>query len=285
MRHRALKTDIVLLCVTTVAIFLFGYMAITLASNTKSLQKASHKAANKAKPSSIREWSREIVELRSQIEILSSELQAQRTQYLQELQTLSAQRRQLILSRDGERMRLYSIQGQLRNLQAKLDSQRDQRDNLRSAIVSGVDSLVEAIEQGLPFRIKQRTDAPKQLKERLLAKQIEPEVAATRLWRLLEDELRLTALVERSEISLSLEPNTTPRLVQVVRLGMLTIFTSLPHNQYGRFVQIAPRKWQHIIVQDRAHIAQIRLLFQSLDKQIREGFYLLPLQPAIRPIP
>lgn len=229
-----------------------------------------------------RKWrkrARRLVKLRVAVDQLMSQLKLERTQHLMQLRGLEARRGQLKLLVDQEQLRLRRLREQILRLQQKLKSRKQAQSAIHAALNDALKKVRQGIENSLPFRRKERMALLDKIEARLKASRIDAEQGVSMLWRVLEDELRLTALVERAEIPLVLKKGQPARLVKVVRVGMIALFVLDRKNgaRYGRMVRTPSGSWVYRLVTDEQDDAEIDKLFSNLSRQIREGRYTLPL--------
>jgi len=205
----------------------------------------------------VKALSKILVGLRSEVDDLDSQLRSERTQNLVELRTLERRREELALLRDGEAVKQATLKQQLDRRRARQTAEQDVRTTLTQAVERGIDGLVAALQRSLPYRREERLAELATLRLRLRAGRVDPTSAAVKLWRLSEDELRLSMTVELAEV---------PLLIEGKR----------------RLVRGAGGDWRHLLVTDRREREQIAALFRALERQVREGAYRLPLPPLSR---
>jgi hypothetical protein len=234
----------------------------------------------RADDKSLKRLSKTLVELRSTVDDLNSQLRVERTQNLLELRELQRRKEELALLKDAEAVKQATLKQQLQRRQEKQAKEQDTRSLLARAVEIGRKQLAKAVERSLPYRLKERLAAISELGLRMGAGRIDPAAAAVKLWRLVEDELRLAMTVERAEVPLVIDGKS--RLVRVVRLGTVTLYTSLGPEEYGRFVRRQDGTWHHVVLEEPQHCDQIAALFRALERQVREGFYRLPLPDLIQ---
>ena len=131
---------------------------------------------------------------------------------------------------------------------------------------------------GLPFKQQERisdlTAISKQLDDGLIS----PEAAASRLWSIIDDELRLSR--ESGLYRQVIELNGEEVLAEVVRLGMVALFFRTAEGTLGHAVRDGNR-WTYVAYDastdgDRRARAQVETLFELFQKQVRTGFYKIP---------
>jgi outer membrane murein-binding lipoprotein Lpp len=216
-----------------------------------------------------------LVKLRSEVSALSAQLARLRAGEQAEQRALQARKKELALLLDAERLRIKGLEARLAKVKAKKTSGADKRAALSEAVLSGAASLRAAVKRSLPYRRKQRLAALDKLTGKLKAGRVDGETAALALWRLTEDEIRLTMLIEGGERAVRIAG--AERLVPVVRLGMLTLYTDLGKGRYGRLLRGSDGRWRHERVTGKRARKQLRALLHALHRQVREGAYSLPI--------
>jgi hypothetical protein len=231
---------------------------------------------------SIKKRARELVSWRSKVDALDAQLRAERVNALSNLKALSARERELTLLLDAEKVRIKALEGRLAKAKTQKQKQSALSGTLRAALERSIALLKKTVQKSLPYRLQERLAAIDELSRRLGSGRLDAESVAMKLWRLLEDEIRLTMLVEGGEVAVRLgDRKQQERLVHVVRIGMLTLFTHTQEGVFGRLIRDASGHWKHLPVVGKAELASVKALFRALHKQVREGAFVLPLAPAV----
>ena len=236
-------------------------------------------APARADETGLKQLSKTLVRLRSEVDDLDSQLRAERTQNLLELRELQRRKEELALLKDAAAVKQATLEQRLRSRQEKQAQEQDSRSHLSRAVKRASAVLARAVERSLPYRRKERLAAINELGLSMGAGRTDPASAAVKLWRLVEDELRLAMTVERAEIPLEIEGKR--RLVSVVRLGTVTLYTTLGPGEYGRLERRPDGAWHHIRIADPQQRDQIAALFRALARQVQEGLYRLPLPDLV----
>jgi len=224
-----------------------------------------------------RNLSRKLVKLRASVDQLTAQIRLERTQHLLALKGLENRRSQLQLLVDQEQLRLQRLRTQRKQLLEKLNARKQNRKGIRQALQHALDSVKKGILNSLPYRRKERMALLTRIEVRLKAGRIDAEQGVAALWRLLEDELRLTSVIERAEVPLVLKKGQLPRLVKIVRVGMIALFVREGKGRFGRMVRDSKGQWRYLLVQKSEDNKQIERLFRNVERQLREGLYRLPL--------
>ena len=129
----------------------------------------------------------------------------------------------------------------------------------------------------LPFHREERLAAVDEINAGLEGPRPDPVIAISRLWQLVEDELKLTAEsgLHRQVIELQGER----LLVEVARLGMAVLYFK---TEDGRVGWAVPRSDDYVfeVLNQSDQVEAVLVLFDALRKQIRKGYFELPLPDA-----
>ena len=229
---------------------------------------------------SLEQKAEELAQLRSDLDLLEADLRAERTRGESSLRTLETRRSSLSMQLDAERVRIESARKKLEGLKSTLEARKDQSKVFLPVVEHAAEKLRAVVRAGLPFHREERLSAIDEIATKARTGRLDPETACSRLWQLVEDEIRLTGEVARTKVPLALDGPDAPRqLVDVVRVGMVTMYV---RHEPGRFSRLVRRDgdWQPVAVKDVGAIDQLEALFDAVGKQVVQGDYVLPLPPA-----
>ena len=120
----------------------------------------------------------------------------------------------------------------------------------------------------------ERIKAINDLENNIANQLIDPNKAVNQAWSLIEDEIRLskengiyqqTILLDRENV-----------LVDIAKLGTVFLFFQTRDNRGGIARRSADGDWKFETVDNTDDIERIKNLFDSLKKQIRQGYFELP---------
>ena len=94
-----------------------------------------------------------------------------------------------------------------------------------------------------------------------------------RLWAFIEDEIRISR--ENAIYSQSVVIDGNNVLVDIAKLGSVMMFFRTRDMEYGRAVY-SPGGWRYELLESSSDQEQVARLFDSLRKQIRQGYFELP---------
>ncbi|MFZ9886842.1 MAG: DUF3450 family protein [Myxococcota bacterium] len=237
---------------------IFTSAAATAASDAKSLAE-------------------ELVTLRSEVEALSDELESRRAEEKQRV-TSSAQRKaELEADARREELRIRRVDAALEEQRAASAKASDEEKELAPAVGAALGELEAHIRTGLPFQVEERLAAVATIKTGLTAGELTPAKAALRLWALHQDEARLTKENGLYRQTIALDGQKV--LAEVARVGMVFLFFRTPDGGYGR-AERSGEGWVYRRFNDENDTLQTAALFDAFKKQIRTGWFELPVSLA-----
>ena len=102
-----------------------------------------------------------------------------------------------------------------------------------------------------------------------------PQRAAAQTWQFVEDELRLT---RESAMDRQVVPfEGSEHLAEVARIGMIAMYFRTGEGQVGRAV-LRDGQWAFEAFASAADIERVDNVFDALTKQIRQGWFELPVE-------
>jgi hypothetical protein len=135
------------------------------------------------------------------------------------------------------------------------------------------------VHSGFPFKVGERLVELDNLEAQLTNGAITAQRAVNRLWAFIEDEFRISR--ENAIYSQSIDLQGENVLVDVAKLGTVMMYFRTRDLDYGRAVKTGTG-WRFELLESAADQELVSRLFDSLRKQIRQGYFSLPnaLPPA-----
>jgi hypothetical protein len=215
-----------------------------------------------------------LVSLRGQVDELQSELDIKREEHKNKMVYLTAQLADLEANRDRETLRISQLQKNLDEMREEIAMGGVNSDVLLPSALTQIGLLREQIDAGLPFKVSERKAELDDLQIQLESGSINAQRGINRLWAFVEDEIRLSR--ENAIYSQSISINGENMLVDVAKLGSVMMFFRTRNLEYGRAVY-ADAGWRFEMLDRGTEQEQVALLFDSLRKQIRQGYFELPV--------
>lgn len=224
---------------------------------------------------SVTNLTEEMIELRSEVEALHSELDDEKDTLKSKMKSLAMQKSELEANIRREETRIKQLKDGIKKQRELIAENSSGSQKLIPVIVSAVDALTKEVEASLPFKKQDRLNALNEIKNGVQTSLITPERAANKLWAFYEDEIRLTKEngIFRQTIALDGEE----RLVDVARIGMVAMYFKTSDDGYG-YVRHQNSGWVYAVTEEGAERDQIAMLFDAFKKQIRTGFFTIPNQ-------
>ncbi len=214
-----------------------------------------------------------ISEKRAELEELSDELDLSKTEFNEQLRSLSTQTADVEALINREELRLAQVEDDIAEVQREIE--RAQSGSLDvSPVVDELTGRVRSyIEAGIPFQRSQRLETVATI-ERLRADgSLGDQTALTRLWNVVDSEFRLVgdSGLYRQTISLQGEE----KLAEVARLGMVLLYFRTLDGQVGTAIPVNG-SYRYETVADPDSRRQIEELFDALQRNLRQGFFTVP---------
>lgn len=219
----------------------------------------------------------ELAQLRSEVETLSHDLSSKQTELQNDLKSYARQKAELEAEIQREKIRLQKIQTAVVDKRQLIENQNEQDQKLRPSVDKALAEIRGHIETSLPFRKGERLAELEKVEEQYKSGLLTPDRALARLWAFMEDEFRLTS--ESGVFRQTVTVDGKDHLADVVRLGMVALYYKAGDGQYG-FVTQENGNWQYKSLEGPKNAELIENLFESFKKQIRVGYFEVPLALA-----
>ena len=221
----------------------------------------------------LEKFAKDLVQKRTTVDTLSTELEIKKSELQSLKQQTSAQKTDLMRLVKSEETRLSKIQQDIGKLEVELKRQDVPGRQIVQMIMTSLDRLAESIQVGLPFKKDLRLIEVKTIKEMLVNKQLVPEKALSKLWSMLESEFRLTR--ENGLYRQNIEMGGTVHLADIVKIGMKMMFFKISETQTG-VLKKKGTSYEYVLATKKEDIAKLHILFDNFQKKIRTGFFEIP---------
>lgn len=218
-----------------------------------------------------------LIRLRGEVEQLNSELELLREEQRVMLAGLNQQKAELSNSAERQGLAAREAREKLVAKQAEIEAAGASGDNLRPALLSAIEALKTHIQSGLPFKIEERLGELDRFRGELENGSVPAQRGVNRLWAYFEDEFRLSR--DNSLHTQTIQLGDERVLADVAKLGSMALYFRTRDGRLGQ-AQRQGSGWVFVELTDESQQAQVRNLFDSLGKQIRQGWFELPLAAA-----
>lgn len=216
----------------------------------------------------------ELVQLRAQVEQLSSELDLAREEARTTLAGLTAQKIELQAQLDRQALSTREQEQKLVQVREKVAEAGTQGAELKPVLLEALDAIDGHVRTTLPFKQDERLAALDALRTRIATDAVPPHRAANQVWAFVEDELRLTR--ENGLFSQTIELDGERVLADVAKVGNVLLYFRTNDGRVGQLARTGSG-WQYRIAADGDDQQRIAALFDAYRKQIRQGWFELPL--------
>lgn len=219
-----------------------------------------------------------LIRLRGEVEQLNGELELLREEQRTTLAALNAQRAELSGSAERQQLAAREARQKLETQQAASTEAGVAGDALKPLLLEASAALATQVRSGLPFKVEERLGELEQFRTQLENGSLPPQRAVNRLWAFYEDEFRLTR--ENGLHAQTIALGNERVLADVAKLGVMALYFQTKDGRVGQAQWQKAGEWRFVATEDEARKAQIAALFDSLRKQIRQGYFELPLAMA-----
>jgi len=230
-------------------------------------------AQNPTDDQSMENLAQELVRLRGEVESLNTELNSLADQHRAEMNALAAQKGDLEATARREDLRIRQLEQDLADNRERAAQAGLAGESLVPVAEGVIASLQTSIQNGLPFKVEERLDALGQIRTQLETGAQAPPRIINRLWSFYEDELRLTR--ENGLYSQIIPLGGERVLADVAKLGTVALYFQTRDGRMGHALRRGD-SWRFELIESGEARNQIMTLFDSLQKQIRSGYFELP---------
>ncbi|MGQ0800517.1 MAG: DUF3450 family protein [Pseudomarimonas sp.] len=215
-----------------------------------------------------------LIALRGEVEQLNNDLGLLREEQRSVLAGLNAQRAELAASVDRQGLLVREAQTKLADAEARAMEAGASGDALTPLLMDSISALSTQISAGLPFKVEERLAELEGFRSQLQNGTLSASRGVNRLWAFFEDEFRLTR--ENSMHSQTIALGSERVLADVAKLGSMALYFRTQDGRLGQ-AQRAASGWSFVEATDKDTKLRIAAVFDALGKQIRSGYFELPL--------
>lgn len=214
-----------------------------------------------------------LIQMRGQVDQLQSELNLSREEHKNRMTYLTAQLTETEAGRDREALRVRQLEQDLEQMKEEVAAAGATSETLTPIMLRYLAELRSQVRRGFPFKVGERLAELDEIESQLNSGVITAHRAFNRLWAFVEDELRITR--ENAIYTQSINLNGENVLVDIAKLGNAMMYFRTRDLRYGRAVE-TDQGWRFELLGSAADQERVARLFDSLRKQIRQGYFELP---------
>lgn len=214
-----------------------------------------------------------LIKLRAEVEQLNTDVELTRQESKTQLQALGAQRAELQAAVGRAELNVAKLRADLAKQQEAASSAGVAGDALKPIVLAAFDALRKHIETGIPFKTAERLAELDEIRRQVEAGTLAAPRAANRLWAFYEDEFRITR--ENGIYSQTIALDGEEVLADVAKVGSMLLFFRLSDGRVGA-ARRAGSGWTFQVLEGDEDRKRVLAYFDSLSKQIRQGWFELP---------
>jgi len=220
------------------------------------------------------ELSQGLIRLRAEVEALNGELTLLRDEQRTTLGTLNAQKAELQANLERQQLAARELREKLATV---AETQADAglvADNLKPLLAQATSELRQFVADGLPFKRDERLGEIDAFRTQVDSGALPVPRAINRLWAFYEDEFRITR--ENGVHSQTIALGDERVLAEVAKIGSMALYFRTQDGRVGQ-AQRGSDGWHFVAIDKRDDIVRVNALYDALKKQIRQGWFELPL--------
>lgn len=218
------------------------------------------------------EMIKSIMELRSDVESLYTKIDDNKEAYRSQMKSYALQVSDNEAQINRQETTLKLTEQNIETTEKKLEAMGSTTVDLKPIVTEALDALEKEIKAGIPFKTEERIAGLRQIKSDLKNGSISQEKALALTWASYDDTLRLTKEIGEFKQEITLDGKAT--VAKIAKVGSVMMFFATPDDKVGYAKQEGDA--YNYVVADGAQRDQIIDLFDSLQKQIRTGYFALP---------
>lgn len=223
---------------------------------------------------SIENLAKSLAKIRGEVETLQSQLDIEKEKHSSKMAALNSQLADLSVEERRQKLSVEKLQHSIEKSGVTAKQAEQSGEHLKPVLLTALAEYKRHIQSGFPFKVDDRVKAINDLEHNLAHQQIDPSKAVNQAWSLIEDEVRLSK--ENGIYQQTILLNGEKVLADIAKLGTVFMFFQTKDQQSGMARKSADGSWIFETVSDGADRERIRTLFDSLKKQIRQGYFELP---------
>ena len=222
---------------------------------------------------SLENMAESLINLRAEVETLSSELQDNKDTYKGSMRSLVMQKNSLEATIAREDLKIKQIDAELSKVKKEIKEASKNSTGLKPLVLEALDLIEANVNDSIPFKTSDRVRDIQTIRTQLQSDLVTPQKALALTWNIYSDAIRMTK--ENGIFKQTITLDNKDRLVEVARIGTVMMYFKAPDNTVGFVVKDA-HGYNYQVEQNKENQDAILTLFDAFKKQIRTGYFPLP---------
>lgn len=215
---------------------------------------------------------------RSEIEVLSQDLESLQKEKQSELDQLLIRKADLDSNLEKEKLRRLQLTEKLKRLEGRVRIIAKSDPKAHSKLEFWINDFITFVNESIPFEKENRLKILENLKIRLNQNHEPMEYIMSDLWNFIEGEFKLSATNEYKIITLDFKGQK--KKSEVARLGLMTLFAVTPDGKIHQAIK-SKNEWSWQDIQASTEKNSILSLVKNLKNKNSVEIYQLPMGHAI----
>lgn len=231
-------------------------------------------SASAAMGNSLENLAKSLAKIRGEVETLQTQLDLEKEKHGSRMSALNSQLADLSVEERRQKLSIEKLQHSIDKMTESAKKTEQSGETLKPVLLAVLADFKHHIQTGFPFKMEDRIKAINNLETNITNQLIDPNKAVNQAWSLIEDEIRLGKENGIYQQTILLDGESV--LVDIAKLGTVFLFFQTRDNRGGMARRSAESGWKFETVDNAGDLERIRNLFDSLKKQIRQGYFELP---------
>ncbi|MEQ1777792.1 MAG: DUF3450 family protein [Nitrosomonas sp.] len=230
--------------------------------------------ASAAMASSVDNLAKALAKIRGEVETLQTQLDTEKEKHGSKIVALNSQLADLSVEERRQKLSIEKLEHSIAKMTEHTKKTEQSGENLKPVLLTVLNDYKSHVQSGFPFKTQDRIKAIQDLENNLTNQLIDPNKAVSHAWSLIEDEIRLSKENGIYQQTIALDGENV--LVDIAKLGTVFLLFQTRDNRGGMARRLASGEWKFETVDSTDEVERIRVLFDSLKKQIRQGYFEIP---------
>ena len=214
-----------------------------------------------------------LMKLRAEVEKLNTQIQDEKDETKASMRSLVLEKNELDATVGREDLKIKQLEQEIAKVKKQIEAASKNSEGIKPVVTEAIANLKARIASELPFKTAERLADVERIETQMEAGLLTPQKALVQVWNSYADELRMTK--ENGLFKQTIKLDGKDRLAEIARLGTVMMYFKTPDDRVG-FVAKDANGWYYKEAVGKEAKDQILGLFDSMQKQIRTGYFTLP---------
>lgn len=216
----------------------------------------------------------DLTKQRSEVEVLSQDIDSIQSFKQSELNQLIMQKNELEAQIEKENLRQIQFDEKLKRLELKVKQSEKIDPNAYEKVVKWVTGFQSIVQASVPFEHQSRLTALTDILDRLDKKREPLELVLSDFWIFVENEIKLAHTNEYKIVNAKIKD--TDEQVEVARLGLAQLYAVTTEGKAYKATAVGD-KWSWALIEDTKIRSSVLHLVKNLKNKVDTGIYTLPV--------